>query len=69
MVALDNCPTCLVGVLDKSENPEKLACNNCHNYFEDSKKGVARSVARATDPDGYEHKVTFIKVGEYWEIE
>ena len=69
MFARDKCPICLIGKLEKSITQGKLSCNTCHNYFDDDEKGVERSIARVTDPDGYEHKIDFIKVGEYWEID
>ncbi len=69
MIAGDRCNVCLVGTLEKSDTVGRLTCNNCSTYFEDAEKGVERSSARVTDPAGNEHKIEFIKVGDYWEID
>ena len=34
-----------------------------------NEKGFESSTASVADPDGHEHKINFIKVGDYWEID
>ena len=62
------CPNCMIGKLEESIIRNQLTCSTCSSYFEETKQ-VERSVGRVNDPDGNEHKIVFIKVGDYWEVE
>jgi len=69
MLAGDSCPRCTTGILVSSICEGQVACDRCSEYYEDTSPQPERSTARVNDPDGNEHKIVFIRVGDYWEVE
>jgi len=71
MLVGDACPRCLTGTLQSSICDGQVACDRCSMYYDDTsaQPELERSVARVNDPDGNEHKIVFIRVGDYWEVE